>query len=490
MSVPNFEAGRRHRASDALTLPGGKGVNIAFLDTGVYPHPDFTRPNDRIVAFVDFVNGQVLPYDDNGHGSHVAGIVLGNGYDSNGRHAGMAPDASLVSLKVLDSTGKGSTSYVNNALQWAIANKAAYGIDVINLSLGHVIYESAKTDPLVQAVEAAVRSGITVVVAAGNLGINPATGKIAYTGISSPGNAPSAITVGSSRTLNTTTRTDDLVSDFSSRGPTWFDAYEKPDVVAPGQYLLGPAVSTQGLYASVPALRGPSYGGRSYMYLSGTSMAAGVVSGTVALMIEQSRLNFLATRPTSNAIKAMLQRSAIPLKDANGVVYDRLSQGAGELNATGAAQLAGALNPNATLGWNWVTAAFSKTTTVDGQVISWNDNVVWGTNVLYGGSLDTKMNAWASDNVVWGTNDNVVWGTSLASNTMYDNVVWGTAATWQDNVVWGTSADNVVWGTGMDNVVWGTRDDNVVWGTADNVVWGTGADNVVWGTTTLITPKP
>ncbi len=400
---------------------------------------------------------------------------------------GVATNVKFVSLKVLNSLGIGSTSYVINAIQWAVANKALYGIDVINLSLGHPILEKAATDPLVQAVEAATRAGITVVVAAGNMGINPLTGKVGYTGISSPANAPSAITVGSSRTLNTTTRTDDLVSDFSSRGPTWFDGFEKPDLVAPGQYLLGPATSAQMLYTLVPVLRGPSYGGRAYMYMSGTSMAAGVVSGTVALMIEQSRLSFLGARPTTNAIKAMLQRSAIPLKDAAGLPYDRLTQGAGELNATGAAQLAGALNVNATLGWNWVTGTFNRTTTIDGQIISWNDNVVWGTNVLWGSSLDTKLKAW-NDNVVWGSNDNVVWGTSLPANSMTDNIVWGSSVGWEDNVVWGTGTDNVVWGTN-DNVVWGSRNPLLVSGTCDNVVWGTD-DNVVWGSSTLITPRP
>ena len=464
----------------------GNGVTVAVIDSGLLEDGGTTT---RIKTTRDFTTGatnppHIAPVDGYGHGTHIAGLIGGNKTEVEG----VATNVKFVSLKVLNAAGVGSTSYVINAIQWAIANKAAYGIDVINLSLGHPILEKAATDPLVQAVEAATRAGITVVVAAGNMGINPATGKVGYTGISSPANAPSAITVGSSRTLNTTTRTDDLVSDFSSRGPTWFDGFEKPDLVAPGQYLLGPATTAQGLYTSVPVLRGPSYGGRAYMYMSGTSMAAGVVSGTVALMIEQSRLNFLGARPTTNAIKAMLQRSAFPLKDATGATYDRLTQGAGELNATGAAQLAGALNPNATLGWNWIAGSFTRTTPIDGQVISWNDNVVWGTTVLWGSSLDNKLNAW-NDNVVWGSEDNVVWGTSLPANRMTNNIVWGSSVGWEDNVVWGTSTDNVVWGTGLDNVVWGSRNPSLVNGSCDNVVWGTD-DNVVWGTSTLITPAP
>lgn len=482
-----------YKAPVNTTTLTGNGVTVAVIDSGVLEDGGTTT---RIKTTRDFTTGSanpphIAPVDGYGHGTHVAGLIGGNKTEVEG----VAPGVKFVSLKVLNSLGAGSTSSVINALQWAVANRTAYGIDVINLSLGHPIYERASTDPLVQAVESAVRAGITVVVAAGNAGISPYTGQPAYTGISSPANAPSAITVGSSRTLNTTSRQDDLVSDFSSRGPTWFDAFEKPDLVAPGQYLLGPAVTTQNLYLSLPVLHGPSYGGRAYVYLSGTSMAAGVASGSVALMIEQARLHFAGARPTSNAVKAMLQRSAIPLANAAGARYDRLTQGAGELNAYGATRLAAALNPNATAGWNWVTSSFNPTTTIDGQVLGWNDNVVWGTKVLWGGALDTKLNAW-NDNVVWGTNDNVVWGTSLPGYTVEDNIVWGTSAVWTDNVVWGTN-DNIVWGTNDDNVVWGTRDDvvwgtndNVVWGTDDNVVWGTNDDNVVWGTSALVTPIP
>ncbi len=106
---------------------------------------------------------------------------------------------SYVSLRVLNNTGSGSTSHVINAIQWAVANRTTYGIDVINLSLGHPIFEPAATDPLVQAVEAAVRAGIVVVTSAGNMGKNPVTGQVGYAGISSPGNAPSAITAGRGR---------------------------------------------------------------------------------------------------------------------------------------------------------------------------------------------------------------------------------------------------------------------------------------------------
>jgi serine protease AprX len=470
-----------YRAPVNTTSLTGNGVTVAVIDSGLLEDGGGTS---RIKTTRDFTTGvlnpahKATPVDVYGHGTHIAGLIGGNKSEVEG----VAPGVKFVSLKVLNELGVGSTSHVINAIQWAIINKAAQGIDVLNLSLGHPIYEPAATDPLVQAVEAAVRAGITVVVAAGNIGMNPVTGAVGYAGITSPGNAPSAITVGASRTLDTARRTDDLVSDFSSRGPTWHDAFAKPDVVAPGQYLLSAATTTQTLYALFPTLRGPSYNGRAYLRLSGTSMAAGVVSGTVALMIEQAKLTF-GMKPTSHALKAMLQRSALPLTNASGQRYDVLTQGAGALNTVGAATLAGALDPRVTTGSNWVAGTIPMVSTIDGQVISWNDNIVWGTHLLWGDALETHLTAW-NDNIVWGTDDNIVWGTSLASQSADDNIVWGTNAVWGDNIVWGTST---IWSSN-DNIVWGT-DDNIVWGTDDNIVWGTD-DNIVWGTSALVTPAP
>ena len=135
---------------------------------------------------------------------------------------------------MLDKDGRGKTSDVIAALQFAVANRALYNIRIINLSLGHPVYESAATDPLVQAVEAAVRAGIVVVTAAGNFGRNPVTGVAGYAGITVPGNAPSAITVGAAVTGTTVERGDDRVASFSSRGPSLLDGYAKPDILAPG----------------------------------------------------------------------------------------------------------------------------------------------------------------------------------------------------------------------------------------------------------------
>src|SRR5207247_9628848 len=137
----------------------GAGVGIAIIDSGIAYHDDlrgsdtkiFPYGNQRVAKFVDFVNGRTLPYDDNGHGSHVAGTIAGNGSDSKGLKAGIAPTASLVSLKVLDANGQGTISRMIAALNWVAANAATYNIRVVNLSAGAGIYESYWTDPLTLA---------------------------------------------------------------------------------------------------------------------------------------------------------------------------------------------------------------------------------------------------------------------------------------------------------------------------------------------------
>ena len=250
---------------------------------------------DRIVAFRDFTLGGLAtaPQDPHGHGTHVAGIIAGDKSEA----LGVATKVNLVGLRVLDANGSGVTSNVIAAVQWAVANRAKYRIGVINLSLGHPIYEPAATDPLVQAVEAAVRAGVVVVTSAGNFGKNPDTKQVGFAGITSPGNAPSSITVGAVNTFNTTRRTDDVIADYSSRGPTWFDGFVKPDIVAPGHKILSVASPLSNLYLSYPNLRGPSIGTRKYMYLSGASMASGVVSGAVALILEAAKTTYGAAPP-------------------------------------------------------------------------------------------------------------------------------------------------------------------------------------------------
>jgi serine protease AprX len=483
------------------TTPGGAGIGVAIIDSGIAPLADF---GDRITAFYDFTRGGIptLPYDDNGHGTHIAGLIGSNGTLSGSDFVGVAPRVQLLGFKVLDRTGLGRTSDVIKAIEFITANKTRLDVDVINLSLGHPIFAPAGDDPLVRAVEKAVDAGITVVIAAGNYGQHEETGETGYTGIASPGNAPSAITVGAVNTQNTTTRADDTVTRYSSRGPTWFDGFAKPDVVAPGHQLVSDTTTGSYLFKALAANQ-RKVGRNQFLQLSGTSMAAAVATGVVAVLLDvNERSHYYRATPLSpNAVKAILGYTAIPIA---GV--DRLTQGAGTVNAIGAIALAGSIDTSAAVGSWWLRTGVTPHSYIGGEQYQWSREVMWGDRVLtgpvvyYNEAAWSVSAAWGDDNIVWGTTsqlalDNIVWGTASvwASNIVWsdrligqmsdaDNIVWGTDA---DNIVWGTLAlDNIVWGTWTgDNIVWGTwTDDNIVWGTDDSVVWGTNDDNVVWGT--------
>ena len=451
-----------------LQSPGGSLVGVAVIDSGLEASPEF---GDRIAAFYDFThNGgkSAPPTDDYGHGTHVAGLIAGNGTLSGGLYRGVAPSARVIALKVLDENGAGYTSNVINAIEFATKHKDRLGIDIINLSLGHPILEPAASDPLVQAVEAAVRAGIVVVAGAGNLGISADTREPGYAGILSPGNAPSAITVGCGQTFDTITRSDDRVADYSSRGPTWYDAGAKPDLIAPGHALVATAATSSTLYLNNPALRVDD----AYLRLNGTSMATAVVSGTVALIMEAHRTAFPSGAPlTPNAVKAILQFTALPARDAQGVPYDVLTQGTGSVNAAGASELAARINTGLPVSSLWLNANVDPWTVIDGQILSWSESIVWNDAISFGPVVSVNQPAW-STNIVWGSDDNIVWGSN-------DNIVWGSNIVWDDNIVWG-SDDNIVWGS---NMVWGSTLIGSLYGTS--VTWGMTVDDpalTVWGT--------
>jgi serine protease AprX len=443
----------------------GKGIGVAVIDSGIEPGTDF---DDRITAFYDFTRGDiraVTPRDDYGHGTHVAGLI-------GSEFVGLAPYVRLIGLKVLNQRGQGKTDDVVRAIEFAITNRHLLGINVLNLSLGHPIYESAATDPLVQAVEHAARAGLTVVVAAGNFGINPVTGVPGYTGIVSPANSPSAVTAGAVDTLDTVTRHDDRVTPYSSRGPSWYDGFAKPDVVAPGHNLL--SVAAVGSTLRQAQERRGNTG--NYMRLSGTSMAAAVTSGVAALVLQANH------RLTPNALKAVLEYTSIPVKTAGGDRYDALTQGTGQIQGEGAVLLARLINPSARVGSGWLSASFTPFTIIGREVYAWSQSLIWGNRRVAGTMLMAEQRpAWASS-VVWGEglgreDDNIVWGNLFRDD---DNIVWGNAFDAGDNILWG---NNIVWGNHDDNIVWGNlHDDNIVWGNGDdNIVWGNGDDNIVWG---------
>jgi len=239
----------------------GSGVVVAVIDTGVdYTHPDLGSgfgPGFKVIGGYDFYNNDRDPMDDNGHGTHVAGIIAARGGIS-----GVAPDASILAYKVLGPDGSGSMSDVIAAIEASMDPNGdgdpSDHADVVSMSLGG---EGAKDDPVCVAVESAIEAGIVVVVAAGNDG--PRLGTVA-----SPGLAPDAITVGACDNVGT-------LAEFSSRGTTP-DLSIKPELTAPGVNIVS-TIPRSGATRSSPT---------GYMSLSGTSMATPHVSGAAALLIQ------------------------------------------------------------------------------------------------------------------------------------------------------------------------------------------------------------
>ncbi len=223
----------------------GAGVGVAVLDTGVAQHPDLTTPENRINGWFDAVNGLPTPYDDHGHGTHVAGLIAGNGASTqNSGHdlRGIAPSATVIGVKVINGKGQGTLSSVIDGLEYCLENRARLNIKVINLSLSGPALESYRTDPLCQVVEECVQAGIVVVCSAGNFGrINPSdpNSGTRYGFVGSPGIDPLVITVGATKSNGTAAVEDDDMATFSSRGPTLVDRLVKPDLVAPGNKIVG-----------------------------------------------------------------------------------------------------------------------------------------------------------------------------------------------------------------------------------------------------------
>lgn len=277
----------------------GKGVTIAVIDTGIYPHQDF---EGKIIGFKDFVNGFKEPYDDQGHGTHVAGDCAGTGAKSAGRYTGTAPEANLVGVKCLDKNGAGRFSDIIKGIQWVVNNKDKYGIKVMNMSLGGPAFQSYKEDPISQAAQKALEAGIVPVIAAGNSGPKPYT-------VGSPGNNPNVLTVGAFDDKNTIEPYDDEIANFSSRGPTKIDNLTKPDILSPGVNITAPTAygSVLDTHPKIP------HAGPDYITISGTSMATPVMAGIVADII-QARPD-LSPKEIIEAFKGTARK--LPNLDAN-----------------------------------------------------------------------------------------------------------------------------------------------------------------------------
>jgi serine protease AprX len=270
VSVPHIQAPAVWQAGYK-----GRGVKIAVVDTGIDPeHPDFAG---RIAATTSFVAGSGFR-DDNGHGTHVAGIAAGSGAALGGRYVGVAPEASLYIAKVLSATGGGYMSDVMAGIEWALNQ----GVQAINLSLGGD-GPCDGTDALSATCDVAVERGVVVCVAAGNAGPEPST-------VGPPGCARRVITIGASTD-------EDAIASFSSRGPT-SDERIKPDLVFPGVGIIAPRAQGTALGTMV---------GEQYTELSGTSMATPHATGAAALLLQA------APSLTPSQVKEILLATAVNL---------------------------------------------------------------------------------------------------------------------------------------------------------------------------------
>ena len=276
----------------------GKDVVVAVLDSGISMHPDF---DNRILYFKDFVNKKTKPYDDEGPGTHVSGIIAGDGKLSHGIIKGVAPKSKIISIKVLNNKGIGREQHVLEGLHWIVDNGKKYNIKVVNLSFGTLNNNDTQNKKLIDEVELLWDLGYVVIAAAGNNGPGPSS-------ISTPGDCKKIVTVGAENDNVRMFVNGKYTYNYSGRGPTK-QCIIKPDILAPANRI----VSCSNLWQ------------KKYYYVakSGTSMATPIVTGVIALMLSKNE------NLSNNQCKKILKESAIDM------LMDKNRQGAGLINFKG-----------------------------------------------------------------------------------------------------------------------------------------------------------
>ncbi len=311
----------------------GGGVTVAVLDSGLWDHPALTLDStgkNRVLARYDAIGDSEHEgvFDESGHGTHLTSVIAHSEQTfrqgkASGGYKGIAPDSSIVAIKAFNETGQGGLLDIVRGLQWAVDNREKYQIRVLNLSFAARPRWPYYLDPINQAVMRAWAAGITVIAAAGNEGPENMT-------VGSPGNLPYIITVGAvTDSWTADTREDDYIPDFSSRGPTPA-AHIKPDIVAPGGHITGITRPGSSLTRDNPEYALP--GGEFVM--TGSSQAAAVVSGLVALLLQ------LEPELSPDDVKCKLLGTAEPAINADGLLaYSPFTQGQGYVNLSRAITL-------------------------------------------------------------------------------------------------------------------------------------------------------
>jgi len=362
------------RADQVWASRNGQGIGVAVVDSGISAHADLqTNGSSRIVAATN-QTGEASASDGYGHGTHVAGIVGGNGGLSGGVYSGVAPGVNLINVKVSNFLGIATTSNLIDGLQWILDNKAAYNIKVVNLSLNSTVAESYHTSSLDAAVEILWFNGITVVVAAGNNG----TGSGPVT-LYPPANDPFVITVGAAEDKGTAALSDDMMASFSAYGTTE-DGFAKPDLVAPGRHVVSALASTNAYaYVTHPLHRVDD----NYFRMSGTSMSAPVVSGAIALLLQDE------PGLTPDQVKYRLKATA----NTTWPGYDAAKAGAGYLDAYAAVN--GTTTQSANSGITVSQMLFTGSNPVAWGSVNWN-SVNW--NSVNWNSVNWNSVNWNSVN--------------------------------------------------------------------------------------------
>jgi serine protease AprX len=348
------------------------------------------------------------PGDGRGHGTFVAGVAAGSapGY------TGAAPSAPIVSIDVMNDAGMAMTSDVIAAADWIYQNKAAYNIRVANFSLHTTAPASVFFDPLDRSVERLWLSGVVVVAAAGNYGVAGQPTTMAY----APGNDPFVITVGADDISGSVSTNDDMAAPWSVYGYT-LDGFAKPELAAPGRYIVGPVPATSTLALERPA----SMEGTDYIQLSGTSFAAPIAAGAAAYL--------LAVHPTwtPDQVKGALMLTARPTPSATP-----MSEGVGEVNAAKAVDVVAPPNPNAAIDRFLVPDPSGSGTLVF-------DAASWSTTARLDASWSTS--SWGSASWSTASWSTASWSTASWSTASWATASWGTAS-WSTSS-WGTAS----WGS-------------------------------------------